>query len=359
LSYNKSISAFLTPLALTAIFLLAVAPPNVSAQESSSWWGSNYWFDWTDFRANASFRVYIPKLISGSVKRVNLNGDYTVGGISDSDLTSGYNFDPDPDFFREFLFELYIDRLGLRIVLDEEQVFKGMLGNHIYPSFTTGSPSPDSNHYRMSLLKADTERIGFDIDIIRYPFLRMGVDFDYNLSPLKFVDRKEAWLQWRTIKLSSTVGETWPYRDGTTYWGPYFSPVYHLVGYNAFTVGVHGKAIPMRIREIPVTLNGRLRVPMPWINQWLNVANDTRVFDWEVSAGIRPAVWNMSTFGLSSFSVGLEVGFRSQSIEANMQLENFSWVEGGPPPEIPVSFKYSNTLKAHWQGVFGQLSIAY
>ena len=72
----------------------------------------------------------------------------------------------------------------------------------------------------------------------------------------------------------------------------------------------------------------------------IQLKSEARVTEWEVSAGLRPAVWHTSLYGFSTFSMGLEAGFRSTYLD--MTLDDAKWA-----------------VKAHWQGLFVQVGLYY
>ena len=68
-----------------------------------------------------------------------------------------------------------------------------------------------------------------------------------------------------------------------------------------------------------------------------------KITDWEIGAGIRPSIWETSMFAHSTFSVGIEAGYRSINLDMKA---------------IAVDqFLTSNELelKARWQGAFFQV----
>ncbi len=81
------------------------------------------------------------------------------------------------------------------------------------------------------------------------------------------------------------------------------------------TLGFHARAIPVHIREIPFTIQARFRFPMPLVNRQA----ESKITDWEISGGLRPAVWDTSLYGHATFSFDIEAGFRSVSLDANPQ----------------------------------------
>jgi hypothetical protein len=140
--------------------------------------------------------------------------------------------------------------------------------------------------------------------------LRLGVNVDYYLGAIKFQDRR------------STDPGAW-----TTY---------HTS--QPITAGIHGLAIPARIRGVPLTVKGAARFPITLLKR----NKEVKITDLEISAGVRPAIWNLSSFGLSTFSVGLSGGFRYLNLDA----ESSHWDQ-----EV--------RLKTRWQGGFLELSVNY
>jgi len=236
-------------------------------------------------------------LVSGSVSQ---NGtDYDLLASAGADASSGgYNFDPQPTPFNSALLQLQVDRLGLRLRVDEDIIFRGI-----------HNKSVDSNSRKMSELDLSSTRLGLDLDLVRYPFLRCGVDFDYNVNPLTFMDDKPD-INTRFYKSASPA-----------------------------TLGLHVFAIPARIREVPIIVNAKIGFPFPYWKQITSAQFEVRMLEWEVMAGARPSVWDFSAFGHSTFSVGIEAGFRSVAIDADLSK--------------------SASLKAQWQGPFFQFGIYY
>ena len=117
----------------------------------------------------------------------------------------------------------------------------------------------------------------------------------------------------------------------------------HYIKCNFFN-GLHGRALPGRIREIPLVFEGSVRVPVPFVNR----PTETKIIDWEVSGGLRPAIWDMSLYGHSTFSFGIEVGFRSIYLEMIPR-------EAAHPLGGDTDVK----LRAHWQGFFTQIGFYF
>ncbi|MEI6134212.1 MAG: hypothetical protein WCP72_04505 [Desulfomonile sp.] len=290
-------TAAVLPFALFVMVCLCCAPSTSHSQDLSSWFSSGTWWDWSDYRFKIEYRYFVPRLVSGSVSQ---NGtDYDLLASAGADASSGgYNFDPQPTPFNSALLQLQVDRLGLRLRVDEDIIFRGI-----------HNKSVDSNSRKMSELDLSSTRLGLDLDLVRYPFLRCGVDFDYNVNPLTFMDDKPD-INTRFYKSASPA-----------------------------TLGLHVFAIPARIREVPIIVNAKIGFPFPYWKQITSAQFEVRMLEWEVMAGARPSVWDFSAFGHSTFSVGIEAGFRSVAIDADLSK--------------------SASLKAQWQGPFFQFGIYY
>ncbi len=272
------------------------------AQEMPGWWGSNSWFDWSDFRARLAVRAYLAKLTSGSVSR---NGqDVSLAG-------SNYGMTGNPQGFGELLTEVYIDRLGFRLIYGEHE-FKGVgAGSHDF--FAAQGDFP------INQLKLGALRGGLDLDVIRYPFLRCGFNYDLHLDQIVFWDMTlDAGAVYAPKKYTSQAPQT---------------------------IGIHGLVIPARIREIPIIVESRARFPLPFLNR----QGEVKVTDWEISAGLRPSIWDTSLYGHSTFAVNLEAGFRSFSIDGELCLQ-----DGGT-----ATSQQTPTIKANWQGPFIQFGLDF
>ena len=105
------------------------------------------------------------------------------------------------------------------------------------------------------------------MDLIRYPFLRLGIDYDLYLGNIKLLDRKSS---------------------DPTRW-----TAFSVQGREPMTIGVHGMAIPFRVRGVPVTVQARARFPIPLVQK----DQDAKITDWEISGGLRPAIWETSLYG--------------------------------------------------------------
>jgi hypothetical protein len=240
-------------------------------------------------------RGFLARLTSGSIEEGNLSRD----------LRTDFGMISDPDPFGEFWGEMYIDRLGLRLRVEEDNTFQGRVG--------TG---PETDVIRSSELETSSGSFGVDLDLIRYPFLRLGIDYDVYFGKIKLLDR--------------THPNQWT--------------VFEVAGRQPMTIGVHGLAIPTRIRGVPVTVQARARFPIPLLTS----GSDAKVTEWEVSAGLRPAIWDTSLYAHSTFSVGLSGGFRWVNLETDLVATDL--VTGGDR---------NAKLKARWQGAFIELGLAF
>ncbi len=300
-------------LGIIAIFFVcsiaAIDCPICEAQDSTGWWGSNHWFDWSDFRGRAIGRAYLARLTSGSVTPKDHPAE-----MLDPDLTgSRYNMTRGPEIMKELTGEVYIDRLGFRLTFDELS-FRGMSSEQIL-SGITGIQRP------LSELKLVNSRIGLDLDVVRYPFFRLGFNYDYQFEPIVLHDR--------TVD-NNGVNSIW----SKTY-----------TSLCPMTIGLHALAIPARIRNIPIMAEARVRSPIPGLSR----QGEARITDWEISGGIRPAIWDMSPYGYSTFSPEFMAGYRSVNIDA----------EGVLIEDHRVNYPDKIDLKAHWQGPFIQVGIAF
>jgi len=292
LKLRKHIATAVARLLLLALFGVLLSATVSGAGEASSLWGSSTWFDWADYRAAIGIRAWLPRLASGSID---------TGEVS-YDLKTDFGMISDPEPFREFWAEMYIDRLGIRLRVEEDNTFKGRVGL-----------GTDADTIRSSELETNTAVLGLDVDLIRYPFLRLGVDYDYYFGELKFHDRRSPDpSQWTML----AVG-----------------------GRQPMTVGVHGLAIPTRIRGVPITVQARLRIPVPFVLK----GEDARITEWEISGGLRPAIWETSLYAHSTFSVGLSGGFKAVNLET----------------EVISPDGREAKLKARWQGAFIELGLAF
>jgi hypothetical protein len=279
---------------------MALMWPCASNAQSFSWWGSNQWFDWSDYRGAVGARYYFTKLTSGTV---DLPGAL---GITDKDLTGNvFGLPKNPDAFNELWAILYIDRLGLRFSIDTQN-FYGRPTPRPVPSL------PPSGRWE---LKVDNSRIGIDLDLVRFPFLRLGLNYDYTFSDAKFLREEGS----RTVYQST---------------GP-------------MTIGLHGVVMPGRIRDIPVIGQARLRFPVPGVKRKC----ESRVTDWEISGGLRPSIWETSVLSATTFAVGLEAGYRAVDFDMKGERSENALTGFENSPQVE--------LKAHWEGPFVQIEIVY
>ncbi|MBI5248619.1 MAG: hypothetical protein HY912_03920 [Desulfomonile tiedjei] len=269
---------------LLAVFVALFIGAGVSDAQEPTWWGSSSWFDWSDFRGSANARLYFARFVSGSIKK---------NGIEYDLKSSPFSMGSDPQVIREAWFELYVDRLGLRLLIQDHQF--------------TGKRAPGES---ISHLDFGAIRVGLDLDLVRYPFFRSGIDFDYSMEAAKFNDRSGN----SEVVFSSA---------------------------QPMTIGLHATAIPGRVRDIPIIIEARARGPIPFYKQSPNA----KVIDWEVSGGLRPSVWQTSLYGYSTFAFGIEGGFRS--LQLNMDID----------PD--VSGLSQASIKANWQGAFVQLGVSF
>ncbi|MFZ5866151.1 MAG: hypothetical protein ACOYXY_09745 [Thermodesulfobacteriota bacterium] len=261
------------------------APVLSAAQGAFSWWGSAKWFDWSDWRGEVAGSVFIPRLESGSITR----GGQTI------DLLDGLNFRPSSEPWREIRGIVYLDRLGFRLGFSDNAFFR--------------SNDEVLGQTNQTILGAELDmrnaQIGLDIDLIRFPSCRVGIDFDYYTN---------------IIRLHSNEGDV--------------SNPRHVEGDQPRTIGAHALVIPGRLKEVPITLRGRVKFPLPIFER----DRQARITEWQISGGIRPAIWETSHFGHTSFSVFIEGGFR----QTYLTIET---------PDVD--------FKARWQGAFIEFGMAF
>jgi len=267
------------------------------AQEPVSWWGSTGWWDWSDFRTDSGIRFYLAKLNSINVS----------DGILESDFGSDDYALGESEPWSEFYFTLYVDRLGVRFHLAEDCVFRGR-------TKAEGVPT-------VSVLTSDLDlsgiRVGLDLDLIRYPWAKLGVNFDYHNTPVRF---------------------------NAKYYPDYIGggreiTAEDFLGDEPLTIGVHARLIPFRIREVPVITQARFRYPVTLL-PYMRRPHDTRVTEWEVSVGMRPNVWETSLLAHSTFSASVNLGYRWQALEMTSHAD-------------------STVLRAQWDAVFFQIGLWY
>jgi hypothetical protein len=271
---------------LLAVLAALLFSAGASDAQDGTWWGSSHWFDWSDFRGSANGRLFFARLSSGSITRDGKEYDFK---------SSPYFFNTDPKIIREMWFELYVDRLGIRVHVQDHQF----------------QSSHQNTLFGISDLDFGSLRLGLDLDVIRYPFFRAGFDFDYNMEAVKFEDNRT---------------------NNTTV-------VYS--GAHPMTVGIHATAIPGRIREIPIIIEARVRGPVPFYKS----SPDVKLVDWEVAGGLRPSIWQTSLYGHTTFAFSVEGGFRS--LQINMDAN----------PDVSGNSQAS--IKSHWQGAFLQLGVSF
>lgn len=289
-SHNFSVAL---PILLAFLAGILFVPGGSFAQEPVSVWGSTGWWDWSDFRTDSGVRFYLAKL--DSLK------------LSDGLLEPGFGSDnyalDDPEPWREFYFTLYVDRLGVRFHVAEDCFFRGRTGGEGVPA-----DSVLTSHLDLSGI-----RVGLDLDLVRYPWAKLGINFDYHNSPVNF--------------------------NAKYYPGGGDPDVEYILGDEPLTIGVHARLIPFRIREVPVTAQARFRFPLTQL-PYLQRPHDARVTEWEVSVGMRPNVWETSMLAHSTFSASVNLGYRRQALEM-------------------TSHDDSIALRAVWDAVFFQIGLWY
>ena len=345
---KRHIHAAVLPFLLFVIgCLLILSPTHSTAQGSQSWWGSDRWWDWSDYRGSLGVRFWMPKLASGSITWIGKEHDLL--GAGEENKLGGYNFIPNPDYFKEMWFTLYIDRLALRFNFQEDHKFNGMIGTGAFAPYQVSPLAPwdpfnpqkiPDDPQRFSELDVGWTRFGLDLDLVRYPFLRAGINLDRHYEAPIFVNRKEIDSATARMIKSGAIDPSIP--DFIYIYAAFYDGNVQkfTTGQPPVTIGLHATAIPGRIRGIPLTAQARIRIPMPLLKHLIQLKSEARVTEWEVSAGLRPAVWHTSLYGFSTFSMGLEAGFRSTYLD--MTLDDAKWA-----------------VKAHWQGLFVQVGLYY
>jgi hypothetical protein len=329
--YRDIRPAFFPVLAVIVVAAVLI-PSDTCGQSFPAWWGSASWFDWSDFRADLNGRVMLAKMTAGKITGASINNDKRIT-ISDGtiDFRSDLGMDGDPDAFKEIQATIYIDRLGLRMAYDGGRV---LTGRRDWRWTTTPPIQPDQ--LAVSEFVVESGRLGLDVDLIRYPFLRVGIDFDYHTNRVTLTRRY--------------------WYDFSGAYPPHF--IEHAHSVNPMTIGCHATAIPARVREVPVILQGRFRFPVPFLSQIpiLKREYEARVTDIELSAGLRPSVWETSLFGHTTFSVGVLAGYRWQSLEGRMTgARELYHKDGTTGPTEKFDFK----VNAAWEGAFVQLKAAF
>lgn len=296
---HHKLTAILPFLLLALLCMSNSLSTEVQAQGLDRWLGPTSWWDWSDYRFIAKYRVMFPKLLSGTVTHKPANGVQ-----EEHDLISDYNFQTSPGPFSEGWFQLQIDRLGLRFIVEEDRSFRGV------------HKPKNSNELRLSQVDISSTRLGLDLDLIRYPQFRAGINFDYHLNGVAFDD--------------------FMYFTGS---GTSFEGFKDINSGEPMTIGLQATAIPGRIKEVPIIMNARVRVSMPFMKEVFGYTYTTRLTDWEVSAGLRPSVWDTSAYKFATFSLGVEGGYRSTSVDA--EFTNSSSVRykfGGPFIQVGVYY---------------------
>jgi hypothetical protein len=288
--FSFSIRAFL----LMAVICAGISAGPAQAQMFSSLLGgSSSWWDWSDYRANVGYRIFLPR-VSGKVEARGETHDFADFGIRD-----------DQEFFKALYFEWYIDRLGIRIDVEEDHKFQGHSSDATYPA-------------KISELDISGNRLGLDLDIIRYPFVRAGIDFTYFTNQVTFQDRRH---------------ETDP-----TLWMQYS-------GSQPLQIGVHGRLIAARIRNVPFTIQGKFRGPIPLVQR----PTEAKITEWEISGGLRPAIWETSLLGHSTFSFSIEAGYRACYLTLHAR----------PQRLLDLSDDTEANVTARWGGAFIQATFVY
>jgi len=339
-------------LCFAAISLL-LSPSQSCAQAMPSWLGGGRIWDWSDFRGNVGFRVYMPRLIAGTAKFGTTEFDMLGAG--------NFSFQPQPDFFKEGWFVLYIDRLSLRAHFEEDHRFRGLVGTASVnlsqlpvirrwwrgdantPLDSWGTRPDDirvDDPQRMSEVDLGWTRFGLDLDIIRYPFIRAGINFDRHFESVIFLNRQDL-----TSVLVRAQQNYNPFINTPLEWR--YSQlitgdrVHKLTTRQPpVTLGVHAFASPGRVFGIPVTGQARARFPFPFLAKIVGDPAETRITEWEVSIGLRPNIWNTSLYGYSTFSLGIDAGFKSTYLD--MDSGDGLW-----------------NVKAHWQGPYVQVGLYF
>jgi len=347
---KRNILRNMAPVVLLAGCILLSSPAMCDSQGFPSWWGSDRWWDWSDFRGSAGLRFLMPKLVSGTVKWVNNESDL-LGSYNYDDRPSGSNFQARPNnYFMEGWFTLYVDRLALRAHFEEDHKFNGMIGTQSFAPWQVSRLNPSygssiDDPQRFSELSVGWTRFGLDLDLVRYPFLRAGINFDRHFESCIFIYRQDIYRA--SLDIYSTYDPSWALSV------PVFVANYEdALGGNdetakklttrqpPLTIGLQATAIPGRIYGIPVTAQARFRVPMPFIYKLLQAGAEARITEWEVSAGARPNVWQTSLYGYATFAMGIEAGFRSTYLD--MSTNDGKWA-----------------VKANWQSAFVQVGLYY
>jgi hypothetical protein len=310
---------------IVPVLIIPVAD-TACAQQASGLFGAG-WFDWSDFRAESGMRFLVGRFKSGTVNRSGTEWDLT---------GRRYGFDKEPVPFGEFWAEVYVDRLGIRVNW-EPHTFSGI------------NPSSDvflQVQQQISQLKMPDVRLGLDLNIIRNPFVRAGINYDYYWSSATFYDRSPGFPDF-FIRLPPLMAAELSPPPAALLITETFS------GARPMTVGLQARILPFRIFDIPTTMQGRVRIPVPFLNRNF----ETKITDWDFSIGLRPAIWDTSLYGHATFSVDFEIGYRSISLDMNGHLEERSDSSGGA---VPITTSPSSMdLRGHWEGLYVQAGVFF
>ncbi|MGO8821098.1 MAG: hypothetical protein ACLQO6_07735 [Desulfomonilaceae bacterium] len=347
------------PIALFVVVCFSLFPSPSYSQSLASWFSNGTFWDWSDYRFKFEYRLFAPRLVSGYIKRpdyANQNSQLkefdllaSPSGDGDQSRSGGYGFNQYPQAFRSAAFQLYVDRLAFRLVVDEDVIFRGTLGNQAFvgqsfTGFSTASPTgTPANFFRVSELDLSSTRLGMSLDLVRNPYLRAGIDFDFYINQVTFRDMKDAVTPFLSLSTGAIPGST----DGNSY--SLYNMRYYKSDNGPCTIGLHVFAIPGRIREIPIIAQAKINVSTPFWKEIWGIQNLAQIFEWEVMAGARPAIWDASAFGLTTFSFGIEAGFKSVTLNSDM---SGSMAAGS-------SFPGPATVHAVWQGPFFQAGFYY
>jgi hypothetical protein len=307
LSSRWSIFVYLSVIFCLAITMIMVTSCPSYAQSSSILWDSTKWFDWSDYRFRVSGCGSFYRMESGTLK----------WGDSEFDLLDDYQLIQDTGPHISAMFQLYVDRLSLRLHVDTTQF-------NATSTYTVSNPTGITNYRweRAPELRLGLFRTGLDLDLIRYPSAAFGCNFDYQFSDVIF---------------KSTEDATGPIPNVPQY--------IDLKAEGAMTLGLHGRVIPIRIRDVPFELQGRVR------SSFFKRADQAWTIDWQIQGGLRPAIWDTSFFGHSTFSVSLQAGYRSTYLEFHTQRDN--------SPNRNTLRAVTAELTTHWHGPFAEIQFIY
>jgi len=267
---------------------------------------------------------------------------------SELDLQDAFNITDDPSPFKELFFTLRVDRLAIRYHKEDEQVFRGE--ERLDNLRVIGGQQVDTR--AMSEFDVRATRLGVDIDLVRYPFLRAGINFDFQWEPLHF--QRMYWNQFANIMPPDATGNVLAYPP---------AQIATFQGAGPWNIGLHATAIPARVRDVPVTIQGRVRFPMPFVSRlsFLNRKHEAQITDVEVSVAMRPSVWDLSLYGYSTFSVAVETGYRWERLEIDTAMSSLMWmIVNLPSTTTTLTEDLSDVkLKATWSGAFIQITVVY